>query len=191
MTPITDNARLREFCEAVRHSPFICVDTEFMRETTYWPQAVPDPGRQQSTAPRVIDPLVDDIDLGPFLELMRDESVVKVFHAARQDVEIFHKLGALPRPLFDTQVAAMAAGFGEQIAYGDLMRQMLRVEIDKSSRFTDWSRRPLSGAQLDYAAADVTHLAKAYPRLVEAAGEERPPRLGGGGDGPAQRPRRL
>ncbi len=166
MTPITDNARLREFCEAVRHSPFICVDTEFMRETTYWPKLCLIQAASIDGA-AVIDPLVDDIDLEPFLELMRDESVTKVFHAARQDVEIFHKLGAMPRPLFDTQVAAMAAGFGEQIAYGDLMRQMLRVEIDKTSRFTDWSRRPLSGAQLDYAAADVTHLAKAYPRLVE------------------------
>ena len=166
MTPITDNARLREFCEAVRHSPFIAVDTEFMRETTYWPKLCLIQAASIDGA-AVIDPLADEIDLEPFLDLMRDEGIVKVFHAARQDVEIFHKLRAMPRPPFDTQVAAMAAGFGEQIAYGDLMRQMLRVEIDKSSRFTDWARRPLSDAQLDYAAADVTHLAKAYPRLLD------------------------
>ena len=165
MTPITDNARLREFCEAVRHSPFICVDTEFMRETTYWPKLCLIQAASIDGA-AVIDPLVDDIDLQPFLDLMRDPGVVKVFHACRQDVEIFHKLGAMPHPLFDTQVAAMACGYGEQIAYDALMRQVLRVEIDKSSRFTDWARRPLSEAQLVYAAGDVTHLAKAYPRIV-------------------------
>ncbi len=165
MTPITDNARLREFCDAVRHSPFIAVDTEFMRETTYWPKLCLIQAASIDGA-ATIDPLVDEIDLGPFLDLMRDPSITKVFHAARQDVEIFHKLDAMPRPLFDTQVAAMAAGYGEQIAYDALMRQILRVEIDKSSRFTDWARRPLSEAQLDYALGDVTHLAKAYPRLL-------------------------
>lgn len=165
MTPITDNVRLREFCDAVRHSPFIAVDTEFMRETTYWPKLCLIQAASIDGA-AVIDPLADEIDLEPFLELMRDEAITKVFHACRQDVEIFANLQAVPRPIFDTQVAAMAAGYGEQIAYGDLMRQMLKVEIDKSSRFTDWARRPLSDAQLEYAAADVTHLAKAYPRLV-------------------------
>ena len=175
MTPITDNARLREFCEAVRHSPFICVDTEFMRETTYWPKLCLIQAASIDGA-AVIDPLVDDIDLSPFLDLMRDPGVVKVFHACRQDVEIFHKLDAMPHPLFDTQVAAMACGYGEQIAYDALMRQVLRVEIDKSSRFTDWARRPLSDAQLVYAAGDVTHLAKAYPRIVERL--EREGRLG-------------
>ena len=175
MTPITDNARLREFCEAVRHSPFIAVDTEFMRETTYWPKLCLIQAASIDGA-AVIDPLVDDIDLAPFLDLMRDPGVVKVFHACRQDVEIFHKLDAMPHPLFDTQVAAMACGYGEQIAYDALMRQVLRVEIDKSSRFTDWSRRPLSDAQLVYAAGDVTHLAKAYPRIVDKL--EREGRLG-------------
>jgi ribonuclease D len=105
------------------------------------------------------------MDLAPLLAVLADPKVEKVFHAARQDVEIFNNLGVLPRPLFDTQVAGMAAGFGEQIAYDALVRQMLRIELDKSSRFTDWARRPLSQAQLDYAAADVTHLAALYPTL--------------------------
>ena len=165
MTPITDNARLEEFCEAVRHSEFIAVDTEFMRETTYWPKLCLIQAASIDGA-AVIDPLADEMDLEPFLALMRDEAITKVFHACRQDVEIFNNLGSIPRPIFDTQVAAMAAGYGEQIAYDALMRQMLKVEIDKSSRFTDWSRRPLSDAQLDYAAGDVTHLAKAYPKLL-------------------------
>ncbi len=175
MTPITDNVRLREFCDAVRHSEFIAVDTEFMRETTYWPKLCLIQAASIDGA-AVIDPLADEIDLEPFLELMRDENVVKVFHACRQDVEIFHNLNAMPRPIFDTQVAAMAGGYGEQIAYDALMRQILKVEIDKSSRFTDWARRPLSDAQLTYAAGDVTHLAKAYPRMVERL--ERDGRLG-------------
>ena len=175
MTPITDNARLREFCEAVRHSEFIAVDTEFMRETTYWPKLCLIQAASIDGA-AVIDPLADEMDLEPFLELMRDEGITKVFHACRQDVEIFNNLGAIPRPIFDTQVAAMAAGYGEQIAYDALMRQVLKVEIDKSSRFTDWARRPLSEAQLVYAAGDVTHLAKAYPRIIERL--ERAERLG-------------
>ena len=166
MTPITDNARLEEFCRAVATSEFLAVDTEFMRETTYWPklcliQAACVDGQA------VIDPLAEGLDLEPFLALMRDRAITKVFHAARQDVEIFHNLGAIPTPLFDTQVAAMAAGFGEQIAYDALVRQMLRIDLDKSSRFTDWARRPLSDAQLSYALADVTHLARLYPKLKE------------------------
>ena len=175
MTPITDNVRLREFCDAVRHSEFLAVDTEFMRETTYWPKLCLIQAASIDGA-AVIDPLADEIDLEPFLALMRDARVTKVFHACRQDVEIFHNLDAMPRPIFDTQVAAMAAGYGEQIAYDALMRQVLKVEIDKSSRFTDWARRPLSDAQLVYAAGDVTHLAKAYPRIVERL--EREGRLG-------------
>jgi ribonuclease D len=164
MTPITTTAALVAFCDKVRGQPFVAVDTEFMRETTYWPRlcliqaATP-------TAEAVIDPLADGIDLEPFLELMRDETILKVFHAARQDVEIFNILKAMPRPLFDTQIAGMAAGFGEQIAYDALVRQMLKIDLDKSSRFTDWARRPLSEAQLTYALADVTHLAKLFPML--------------------------
>lgn len=164
MTPITTTAELETFCAKVRGQAFVAVDTEFMRETTYWPKlcliqaATPD-------AEAVIDPLAEGIDLEPFLALLRDDTIVKVFHAARQDVEIFHNLKAMPRPLFDTQVAAMAAGFGEQIAYDALVRNMLKIELDKSSRFTDWARRPLTDNQLTYALADVTHLAALYPRL--------------------------
>jgi len=164
MTPITTTAELAGFCRKLKGQPFVAVDTEFMRETTYWPKLC----LIQAAAPNahaVIDPLAEGMDLEPFLEILRDEAILKVFHAARQDVEIFNNLRAMPRPLFDTQVAAMAAGFGEQIAYDALCRQMLKIELDKSSRFTDWARRPLSDAQLTYALADVTHLAELYPIL--------------------------
>ena len=164
MTPITTTADLQAFCDKIKDQPFVAVDTEFMRETTYWPKLC----LIQAAAPNaeaVIDPLADGIDLEPFLEILRDPKIEKVFHAARQDVEIFNNLNAMPTPLFDTQVAGMAAGFGEQIAYDALVRQMLKVEIDKSSRFTDWARRPLTDAQLVYAVGDVTHLAKLYPML--------------------------
>ena len=175
MTPITTTAELRAFCDKIKAQPFVAVDTEFMRETTYWPKlcliqaAAP-------TAEACIDPLSEELDLEPFLEIMRDERVLKVFHAARQDVEIFNNLNAMPKPLFDTQVAGMAAGFGEQIAYDALVRQMLKIELDKSSRFTDWARRPLSDNQLTYALADVTHLATLFPMLRERL--EREGRLG-------------
>ncbi len=164
MTPITTTAELTAFCEQLRGQPYVAVDTEFMRETTYWPKlcliqaATP-------TAEAVIDPLSPDMDLSPFLAVMADPSIEKVFHAARQDVEIFSNLGAIPIPLFDTQIAGMAAGFGEQIAYDALVRHMLKIDLDKSSRFTDWARRPLSEAQLTYALADVTHLARLFPML--------------------------
>ena len=164
MTPITTTAELAAFCNRLQGAPFVAVDTEFMRETTYWPKLC----LIQAAAPgveAVIDPLAEAIDLAPFLDVLRDRSIEKVFHAARQDVEIFNILGAIPQPLFDTQIAGMAAGFGEQIAYDALVRQMLRVDLDKSSRFTDWARRPLSEAQLTYALADVTHLAELYPVL--------------------------
>jgi ribonuclease D len=164
MTPIIANAQLSDFCSRIAHAPFIAVDTEFMRETTYWPKLCLIQVASADTA-AVIDPLAEGLDLKPLLEILADQRVVKVFHAARQDVEIFHNLGVAPTPLFDTQIGAMAAGYGEQIAYDALVRQMLRIEIDKSSRFTDWARRPLSDAQLAYALADVTHLAKLYPKL--------------------------
>ena len=166
MTTITTTAALAAFCNELKGQPFIAVDTEFMRETTYWPKlcliqvASPD-------TEACIDPLAEGIDLEPLLEILRDPTVMKVFHAARQDVEIFNNLNAMPTPLFDTQVAGMAAGFGEQIAYDALVRQMLKIELDKSSRFTDWARRPLSDAQLTYAVADVTHLATLFPILRE------------------------
>ena len=164
MTPITTTAELAVFCDKLKGQPFVAVDTEFMRETTYWPKLCLIQAAAGS-AEACIDPLAEGMDLEPFLEIMRDETILKVFHAARQDVEIFNNLQAMPRPLFDTQVAGMAAGFGEQIAYDALVRQMLKIELDKSSRFTDWARRPLSDNQLTYALADVTHLAALYPIL--------------------------
>ena len=166
MTPITDNAALEAFCKRIDAEPFIAVDTEFMRETTYWPKLCLVQVASPTEAAN-IDPLAPGLDLKPLLEVFADPKVTKVFHAARQDVEIFNNLGVIPMPLFDTQVAGMAAGFGEQVAYDALVRQMLKIDIDKSSRFTDWSRRPLSDAQLSYALADVTHLAKLYPQLRE------------------------
>ena len=164
MTPITANGDLEAFCKRLAQQPFIAVDTEFMRETTYWPRLCLIQAAGPDVA-AVIDPLAESLDLKPFLELMDDPKIEKVFHAGRQDVEIFNNLGVIPHPVFDSQIAAMAAGFGEQIAYDALVRQMLRIDIDKSSRFTDWGRRPLSQAQLDYALADVTHLAELYPKL--------------------------
>ena len=171
MTPITTTADLAEFCKLLKGQEFVAVDTEFMRETTYWPKLC----LIQAAAPSaeaVIDPLADGMDLEPFLEVLRDPTILKVFHAARQDVEIFNNLKAMPTPLFDTQVAGMAAGFGEQIAYDALVRQMLKIELDKSSRFTDWARRPLSENQLTYALADVTHLARLYPMLHDRLEKE-------------------
>ncbi len=173
MTPITSTADLAAFCARLDGQAFVAVDTEFMRETTYWPKLcliqAAAPGGIEAT----IDPLAEGLDLGPFLAVMRDVKVLKVFHAARQDVEIFNNLGAIPTPLFDTQIAGMAAGFGEQIAYDALVRKILKIDLDKSHRFTDWARRPLSEAQLTYAIADVTHLAELYPILhtrLEKAG---------------------
>ena len=171
MTPITTTADLAVFCSKLKGQPFVAVDTEFMRETTYWPKLC----LIQAATPTdeaVIDPLSEGMDLEPFLDVLRDEAILKVFHAARQDVEIFNNLQAMPKPLFDTQVAGMAAGFGEQIAYDALVRQMLRIELDKSSRFTDWARRPLSDNQLTYAVADVTHLARLYPMLRQRLEKE-------------------
>ncbi|MGZ3273967.1 MAG: ribonuclease D [Caulobacteraceae bacterium] len=165
MTPITTTADLAAFCDRLKSQPFVAVDTEFMRETTYWPKLCLIQAATPGGVEAVIDPLADGLDLGPFLEILGDTRIEKVFHAARQDLEIFFNLGALPRPLFDTQIAAMAAGYGEQVAYDALVRQMLKVELDKSHRFTDWARRPLSKNQLDYALADVTYLAELYPQL--------------------------
>src|SRR5579863_10193769 len=171
MTPITATAELAAFCARLAGQPFVAVDTEFMRETTYWPRLclvqVAD-GEEGA----VIDPLAQGLELSPLLALMANARIEKVFHAARQDVEIFANLGVIPRPLFDTQIAAMAAGFGEQVAYDALVRQMLKIGIDKSSRFTDWARRPLSQAQLDYALADVTHLAALFPLLRDRLAAE-------------------
>jgi ribonuclease D len=156
-------AAVSELCK----SDFVAVDTEFIRETTFWPELCL---IQMASADysALIDPLAAGMDLAPFFALMADENVVKVFHAARQDVEIVYKLGGLiPSPMFDSQVAASVCGFGESISYDQLVNKMTGVHLDKSSRFTDWKRRPLSDMQLTYALADVTHLAAIYPKLKE------------------------
>jgi ribonuclease D len=171
MTPITTTEALRDFCKLLADQPFITVDTEFMRETTYWPRLCLIQAASATDA-AIIDPMAEGLDLEPFLDLLRDPKIIKVFHAARQDTEIFVKLGAMPKPMFDTQVAAMAAGFGDQVSYEALVRQMLRQEVDKGSRFTDWARRPLSDAQLVYALGDVTHLAALYPKLRDRLQKE-------------------
>lgn len=162
LTPITEQSALEDFCGKLAESDFICVDTEFHRETTYWPELC----LVQASAPGVeglIDPLAEDLDIGPFLNLIAADNRVKVFHAARQDIEIFNRLiGHPPGPIFDTQVAAMALGYGDSISYDNLVQRVLRRQIDKSSQFTDWMRRPLSQKQLVYALGDVTHLRDAY-----------------------------
>ena len=165
MQVIADTGELESFCQKLREQPFVAVDTEFMREKTYWPvlcliQAAAD------GIEAIIDPMAEGIDLQPFLDIMADPKIVKVFHAARQDIEIFvHLQNDTPKPIFDTQIAAMVCGFGDQIGYEPLMRNLLGAQIDKGSRFTDWSRRPLSDQQLSYALSDVTHLRDAYPIL--------------------------
>jgi ribonuclease D len=165
MRVVTKTADLASLCRDLAAQHYVAVDTEFMRETTYWPKLC----LIQAAAPgaeAVIDPLAEGIDLSPFTALMANRAVLKVFHAARQDLEIFLKIGErLPAPVFDTQIAAMACGYGDSIAYDALVQQVLKRRLDKSSRFTDWSRRPLSEAQLAYALADVTHLRDVYPRM--------------------------
>ncbi|WP_340693645.1 ribonuclease D [Hyphomonas sp.] len=162
MTPITEQSALEDLCGKLAESDFICVDTEFHRETTYWPELC----LVQASAPGVeglIDPLAEDLDIGPFLDLIAADNRVKVFHAARQDIEIFNRLiGHPPGPIFDTQIAAMALGFGDSISYDNLVQRVVRRQIDKSSQFTDWMRRPLSQKQLVYALGDVTHLRDIY-----------------------------
>ncbi|HYC05607.1 MAG TPA: ribonuclease D [Azospirillaceae bacterium] len=165
MTPITTTSDLAAFCDRLRGADYITVDTEFMREKTYWPQLclIQVAGADEA---RIIDPLAEGIDLAPLFEIMRDESILKVFHAARQDVEIFfHLMGAVPKPIFDTQVAAMVCGFGDSVGYETLITKLTNGRIDKSSRFTDWSQRPLTDRQLTYALSDVTHLRPAYEKL--------------------------
>jgi ribonuclease D len=167
MTLLTTTAEVAELCEALSRDRFIAVDTEFMRDRTYWPKLclVQIAGAERHAA---IDALAPGIDLAPLFSLMTDPDVVKVFHAARQDVEIFHHLsGQVPQPLFDTQLAAMVLGFGEEVGYETLVAQVANARVDKTSRFTDWSRRPLSRQQLDYALADVTHLRIIYEHFFE------------------------
>lgn len=166
MTPITDSNELADLCKRLAEADFVTVDTEFVRDTTYWPKlclvqlAGPDDAA-------VVDPLADGLDLAPLLELLNDAPVLKVFHAARQDLEIFYHLtGRVAAPVFDTQVAAMVCGFGDQVSYEKLANSLAGARIDKGARYADWQRRPLTDRQLDYALSDVTHLRKAYQKLA-------------------------
>jgi ribonuclease D len=163
---VTETDALAALCERLSAEPYVTIDTEFMRERTYWPElCVVQLGGRADVA--VIDALAAGMDLTPLGRLLADTRVVKVFHAARQDVEIFLQLfGAVPVPLFDTQVAAMVAGFGDQVGYDSLVAGLAGGQIDKAHRFSDWSARPLSPAQVAYAAADVTHLRTVYERLT-------------------------
>ena len=167
MRLIEDTAALAAFCERQMRAEFVTVDTEFMRDRTYWPDLclVQVAGPEEAAA---IDPLSTGIDLAPLFELLATTSVLKVFHAARQDIEIFYKLmGAVPLPLFDTQVAAMVCGFGESASYETLAGKLAAARIDKSARFTDWSHRPLTERQIQYALSDVVPLRTVYEKLRE------------------------
>jgi ribonuclease D len=169
MQTITTTDALAAFCAAARGAPYVTVDTEFLRERTYYAKlclvqiALPGTGSDRAV---LVDPLAEGISLAPLFELMRDPGPVKVFHAARQDIEIFWIDGqVIPQPLFDTQIAAMVCGYGEQVGYETLVKKIARANLDKTSRFTDWSQRPLTDAQLRYALDDVTHLRVIYENL--------------------------
>ena len=170
MHPITTTTELAAACRRMAAHPFITIDTEFLRETTYYPLLCV---AQMASAEEavVVDALAPDIDLAPFFALMGDERVMKVFHAARQDIEIvWHRAKLIPGPIFDTQVAAMVLGYGDSISYEQLVQRITGDSLDKSHRFTDWTRRPLSDAQLAYATSDVTHLRDVYLALVDDLG---------------------
>lgn len=162
---ISDTKTLSDFCDTVSGSDFICVDTEFIREKTYWSQLCLIQVADENNS-ACIDPLAEGIDLAPFLKLMQNPDVLKVFHSARQDIEIFFNMTeAIPTPLFDTQVAAMVCGFGNSIGYKNLVNKLANIELDKTARFSDWARRPLTEKQLSYAISDVTHLRVVYKKL--------------------------
>ncbi len=165
---ITDSAQLAEFCARLSKSNFVAVDTEFMRENTYYPELCLVQMADENEA-AAIDPKADGLDMTPMLDLICDnEDVLKVFHAGGQDIEIFYNLtGKTPHPLFDTQIAAMALGQGEQIGYSNLVELWIGLQLDKGARFTDWSRRPLDKRQIDYAIGDVTHLSTIFPMMLE------------------------
>ena len=165
---ITTTDKLAELCARLSKNDFVCVDTEFMRENTYWPElCLIQIGDEKEAA--AIDPLADGIDLTPLLDLLcENEDVLKIFHAGSQDVEIFYNLtGKTPHPIFDTQIAMMAISQSEQIGYANLVESWLDKTIDKGARFTDWSRRPLTDRQLEYAIGDVTYLAKIFPKILK------------------------
>lgn len=170
---ITKQKDLDALCQKLSQKPFITFDTEFLREKTYYPRLcliqLGDPEKNAAA----IDPLADNLDLEPLFDLLQNEMVLKVFHAGRQDLEIlFNLTGRLPKPFFDTQVAAMVCGYGDQVGYEALVRDIAKVQIDKSSQFTDWSRRPLSDRQVEYALADVTHLVDVYHALSKRLDEK-------------------
>ncbi|MBS0503992.1 MAG: ribonuclease D [Proteobacteria bacterium] len=164
---ITDSAALADLCSRLAQSRFVAVDTEFMRENTYWPDLCLIQIADENEA-AAIDPKADGLDLQPLLDLLvENEEVLKVFHAGGQDVEIiFNLTGKTPHPIFDTQIAAMALGQGEQIGYGNLIDSWLGIQLDKGARFTDWARRPLDKRQIDYAIGDVTHLVRIFPMII-------------------------
>ena len=165
MTLITESNKLAEACNRLTNEKFLSIDTEFMREKTYYPQLclIQIAGKKEAI---VIDALAEDINLNPVLELMENEAITKVFHACRQDIEIFYNLNhKIPSPIFDTQIGAMVCGYGESVGYDKLVRQITGIQIDKSSRFTDWSYRPLSKQQIKYALSDVTHLRTVFEAL--------------------------
>ncbi len=165
MTVLTDPVEVAALCGRLGQQNIVTVDTEFMRERTYWPILclIQVAGPDEAIA---IDPRADGMDLAPLFDLLRNPDVLKVFHAARQDLEIFyHLMGEVPHPIFDSQVAAMVCGFGEQVSYEQLAKRLANARIDKASRFTDWCRRPLTQKQVDYALADVTHLRTVYDKL--------------------------
>jgi ribonuclease D len=166
MELIATTAELADVCARMARHPFITVDTEFLRESTYYPLLCV--AQMASTDEAVVvDALAEDIDLAPFFDLMTNERVIKVFHAARQDIEIvWHMAGKIPHPIFDSQVAAMVLGFGDSISYDQLVQRITGDTLDKSHRFTDWTRRPLSEAQVHYARSDVTHLRDVYLKLA-------------------------
>ena len=169
MQTLTTQAELEAFCTRAQGYPYVTIDTEFLRELTYYSKLcllqMAVPGENEGDAV-LVDPLSSEMSLEPLYRLFLDTSVVKVFHAARQDLEIFwNDAGIFPTPLFDTQIAAMVCGFGEQVGYETLVRKIVKQQVDKSSRFTDWSHRPLTEAQKIYALADVTHLRGVYEFL--------------------------
>ncbi len=176
MRIVQTTAELEQLARELETAPYIALDTEFMRDQTYWPKLCLMQVAARSGPAAIIDPLADGLDLAPIYGLIAKPELVKVLHAARQDIEIFwHQGGVIPHPLFDTQIAAMVCGFGDSASYETLVRRLTNAELDKSARFTDWSRRPLSNRQLEYALGDVTYLCDVYEKLareLERTGRE-------------------
>ena len=188
---ITRTDELAEACAKLGAAPFVAIDTEFMREQTFWPKLCLIQMAANGTEV-LVDSLSPSLDLDPFFELMVNERVPKIFHSARQDIEIVHHLaGVIPHPIFDTQVAAMVCGFGEAVSYSMLVKRLLAQNLDKTSRFTDWSRRPLSDRQLTYALGDVVLSARPLPQAPRPARPLRARKLAQRRDGGADRPRHL